>query len=208
MSRKLKRKTKVAVSDEPKKPRKLRKWYVKQKCAFANSEGIKCNMNAVGKSTLCGKHGGERIDRDNLITGKSNLPVSSVFDASKHPINYIDLSRSGMSNVEIAAEFMISTATLKDWSEKYVEFSTAYEIGQALHESWWLQQGKGGLHDNRNFNTSLFKFLTGNKLGYSDKIESKNLNINAHGVLLVPDAMSESAWSKANMEDVIDADIE
>jgi len=82
-------------------------------------------------------------------------------------------------------------------------FNTAPEIGQALHEAWWIQQGKNGL-TNRGFNTSLFKFLTSNKLGYSDKMETKSLNMNLHGVLMVPDKMSDDEWE--NDEDIIDFD--
>ena len=105
----------------------------------------------------------------------------------------IDLSRQGMSDVEIAAEIGVGVSTLRGWADQYEEFSTAYEIGQALHESWYLQKGKAGL-DQRNFNTSLFKFLTGNKLGYADKVETKNLNMNTCGVLVAPAKQSMDEW--------------
>ena len=80
-------------------------------------------------------------------------------------------------------------------------FNKAYDIGKAMHEAWWIEQGKSGLN-NRGFNTSLFKFLTSNKLGYSDKMETKNMNMNVHGVLMVPDKVSEEEWEQD--EDVID----
>jgi hypothetical protein len=185
------------------KTRKLKKRYKKQKCAFymmnLAGENIRCKRNAVGSSTLCSDHGGERIDKKNLIlASESTLSINSKFKPHIHPILFIDLSRQGMSEVEIAAEFQIGVSTLKKWSETFAEMATAYEIGKALHEAWWLQQGKSGLNNVRNFNTNLFKFLTGNKLGYSDKIQTTNLNMNTHGVLLVPGVVSESEWAEQN----------
>ena len=91
---------------------------------------------------------------------------------------------------------------LKQWAEDYELFSEAYDIGRAMYESWWLRKGKDGLDDPRNFNTTLYKFLTGNKLGYSEKIENKNFNVNA-GVLVVPKT-SESAEEWENAREVKD----
>ena len=78
------------------------------------------------------------------------------------------------------------------------------EIGEAMHETWYLLQGKNNL-ENPRFNTGLFKFLTANKLGYAEKVESKNINMNAHGVLLIPNQQSEDEWA-ANAQKVINAD--
>ena len=125
----------------------------------------------------------------------------SKFNPAIHPINYIDLSREGKSAVEIAALFNVSINTLNVWAETHQTFNTAYEIGKALHEAWWLKKGKGGLRD-RFFNTSLFKFLTGNTIGYSEKQETKNFNVNAHGVLAVPSKVSIDEWEQQNILDV------
>jgi len=172
---------------------KVLKRYPKEKCT---KEG--CTRNAVGSGDVCKRHGGNPVIKDNLME-LEEIPnsrlVTSLYDPAVHPMQYIELSRTGMSDVEIAADMEVGTGTLRNWSEKFKEFNTAYEIGQALHEAWWLQEGKANL-DNRGYNTGLFKFLTGNKLGYSDKIESKNLNVTA-GVLLVPASMSENDWEKA-----------
>ena len=219
LTRKLKKKTYRRDSINPtdplnpvekiKKPlRKIKKKfkritkYNKQKCAFVKN-GNQCKRNAVGKSTLCKKHGGDPIVPANLVKKDEHhlIGINTKFDPGYHPLQFIDLSRSGLSDVEIAAEFQVGITTLRDWNEKFAEFNLAYEIGQALHETWWLQQGKNGLRD-RSFNTNLFKFLTGNKLGYSEKIESKNLNMNIHGVLMVPDAVTEEQWE----EDIVDVD--
>lgn len=213
MSRKLKRKLKKkytstkkkspnpveeAFEKAIKKTKKIKR-YKKKRCAFVKN-GIQCRNNSVGKSTLCKKHGGNPIIEKNLITDTevTELLVNTKYNPQYHPIQFIDLSRSGLSEIEIAAEFGIGLNTLRGWSEKFSTFHTAYEIGQALHEAWYLQQGKSGLRD-RNFNTSLFKFLTGNKLGYSEKIENKNLNMNVHGVLMVPDKQTEDEWEEATI---------
>lgn len=220
MSHKLKRKKRkednTANAELPKKrKRRLRKRYKKQKCAFVDTIGndtLQCNYYAVGKSTLCKKHGGDPIDKDNLVLTvvdgiTDTLALKGTkFNPAIHPLLFIDLSRQGLSDIEIAAQFKVGINALRSWSETYVEFATAYEVGQALHEAWWLRQGKSGLHNVRNFNTVLFKFLTGNKLGYSDKMETKNLNMTAHGVLLVPSKVTEDEWEDQN-NDIQEAEI-
>jgi len=167
------------------------KRYPQQKCVV---EG--CELYAVGKGDICKKHGGDPIIRENLVPSEK-LPsciVGNIYDPAYHPITFIEMAREGGSEVEIAAAFEISVHTMRTWSEKFSEFNSAYEIGQAMHEAWWLRQGKDNL-DNRGYNVGLFKFLTGNKLGYSDKMESKNLHVHA-GVLQVPGTVSEDDWEK------------
>lgn len=188
-----------------KKRRKIK--YKKQRCAFVtfeDGEPIQCRRNAVGKGTLCKKHGGDPIIKENMLDKYQEKAVDSLiskFQPAVHPIQYIEMARFGASEVEIAAMFEVSLDTMKSWAEKYESFNTAYEVGQAMHEAWWLQQGKDNLND-RSFNTSLFKYLTMNKLGYSDKIEQKNLNMNVHGVLAVPDKVSPDEWEAD--EEIID----
>lgn len=157
---------------------------------------------------MCKKHGGDPVIKENLIPANAEalIPIAaSKYDPESHPVLFMDYSRMGMSDVEIAAAFSVSVDTLRNWAETYEMFNRAFEIGKAMHEAWWLEKGKSGLND-RGFNTSLFKFLTSNKLGYSDKMETKSLNMNIHGVLKVPDKVSEEEWEKDD-EDIIDADI-
>lgn len=187
------------------KPKKIKK-YKTQKCAFINSDGLRCKKYAVGKSTLCREHGGNPIVRENLLKGKEEYALThynaSKYDPAYHPISFLDHSRAGRSVVEIAAIFEVSVRTLEKWSEKYHSFNTVWEIGKAMHEKWWIDQAKDNLTNKRNFNSSLYKFVTMNKLGYSDRIEQKNMNMNMHGVLLVPDAVSEDEWEEENIKDV------
>ncbi len=198
IKRKLKKKSKT---DPAKRPERIIRKYKKQRCDFVTidvdtKEVSQCKNNAVGKGTLCKKHGGDPIIKENLIPIQHEnelISVGTKFNPAIHPLQYIELSREGMSKVEIAAAMEVSITALQGWAEKFESFNTASEIGDALHETWWIQQGKGGL-ESRHFNTSLFKYLTMNKLGYSDKIEQKNLNMNVHGVLAVPDKVSAEEW--------------
>lgn len=212
MTRKLRRRKKNAdVAEETskvKKPRirkkKVIKKYVAQQCAYVNADGVRCKNRAVGKSTLCGDHGGDPIIKENLLSREEEKalydPLNTKYKPDYHPIAYVDFSREGLSKVEIAARFEVSTETINTWAEKYDSFYTATEIGDALHEAWWLTQGKAGLN-TRGFNTGLFKFLTSNKIGYSDKMETKSMNMNIHGVLKVPDAVTEEEWEDAEYEE-------
>jgi len=192
-----------------KKHKRLKVKYKKQKCSY-HSGKERCGQNAVGKSTLCEKHGGLRYDPELALSVKDTMDAVSELGQIKfkpeiHPIAYIELSAAGKSPVEIAAEFLVSKNTLDNWAERYKEFQTAFEVGKVLHESWWLAQGKNGLN-LRGFNTTLYKFLTGNKLGYSDKSESKNLNINQniHGVLVASPKLSDSEWEAEGLEGDVD----
>ncbi len=174
---------------------KIIKRYPKEKC-FVDG----CDRYAVGKGDTCRKHGGEIVIKENLIKESemtSMMLRTTLYDPSYHPIEFIRLSKGGLSIVEIASEWEVASSTLKSWSEKYSDFNTAYDIGISMHEAWWLGEGKKNL-DNRGYNVGMFKFLTGNKLGYSDKIESKNLTVHA-GVLQVPGQPSLDEWEEANV---------
>lgn len=205
--KKVKVQVKVPISDKkPLRKLKRKKLYVKEKCHYHDGD-IRCTNNAIGSGQLCKKHGGEK-DMENVLSPEATQLYMAEyggytkFNPAIHPLQMIDLSRQGLSEVEVAAEIGVGVSTLKKWAELHSEFSVAHEIGQALYESWWLQKGKEGL-DARYFNTSLFKFLTGNKLGYADKVETKNLNMNTCGVLVVPAKQSIEEWAtNAKMPDM------
>lgn len=199
------RKKKISKSEEPTEPtpqRKLKKYYKKQQCAFIKEDGTQCKRDAVGKGTLCTLHGGDAVIKENLYTGTEELTLPNArvqFNPAFHPIAYIEMAREGFSDVEVAAEFGVSINTIQDWAEKFESFYTAKDVGKAMHEAWWLREGKNNLNE-RSFNTPLYKYITMNKLGYSDKIEQKSLNMNVHGVLIVPDAVSEEDWEKDSID--------
>jgi hypothetical protein len=200
--RKLKRKPNKLeeIVQEPVKKKKLIK-YKREKCSFVYADGHRCQHWCVGNGNVCNEHGGVRAAQESMITTTGMLPSSAMkYDPAKHPILFIELSRQGFSDVEVAAQFEVSVVQLRSWVEKYREFATAHEVGQAMYEAWWLQEGKDHLN-SRYYQTGLFKFLTGNKLGWSDKIETKNLNSNQFGVLLIPGTMSVDEWEAANIRE-------
>ena len=98
--------------------------------------------------------------------------------------------------------------TLKKWADTYKEFAFVFELGDAMHEAWYIREGKANLKNSR-FQTPLFKHLTGNKLGYAEKVETTNTNNNTSvGVLLVPGQMSIEDWEQKNVDDdIIDAEV-
>lgn len=204
--RKLIRKPKVLeeLVKEPVKKR-IRVIYRKKRCAFICENGVPCANYAVGSGNVCKTHGGNPIAPESLTkldtyNFQDSPGYVQKYDPVFHPKLYIEYSRIGMSLVEIAAEFKIKVQTLKDWAEKFESFAEAFEIGEALHESWWIRQGKNNLN-SRFFQTGLYKFLTGNKLGYADKIETRNINQNSFGVLVVPGKVSVDDWEQKNIED-------
>ena len=119
--------------------------------------------------------------------------ISSKFDVGKHPLLYIKLSKEGKSDVEIASLFQISLSTLMRWVHDYEEMKEAYEIGQTMYEAFFLTKGVQNLENDR-FNNVLFKYLTMNKLGYSDKVETKSTMQGLHGVVVIPNTLSIQEW--------------
>ena len=184
--------------------KKTRTKYKKGKCQFIYPENHKrygkpCKRNAIGKGTLCGKHGGIP-DIDSMLPTTTNLEITK-YEPSYHCVQAIKLGLTGHSITEIAAKFGISLRGLQMWTEKYLDFYEAMEVAKTLNETWWLEKGKNNL-TNLRFQTPLYKFLTGNILGYSDKIESKNMNMNVHGVLMVPGKMTDEEWEQEAEENI------
>jgi DNA-binding transcriptional regulator YiaG len=203
-SKKEKNKTVVSAEIAP----MFREKYEKMQCKFMKKNGKQCKCYAAGKSTLCKKHGGKSTIPSNLIPAgqitDTHLKLTK-FNPSVHPLEYINLARQGLSRIEIAAHFEVSVITLTKWEQTYKEMNIAVEIGDALVKSWWMNQGKEALEDNR-YNNTMFKFLTGNTFGWSDKIEQTNMNMNVHGVLVAPDKMSPSEWEEKAKEQIKEQD--
>lgn len=129
----------------------------------------------------------------NVSLNESSRGISSKFDIGKHPLLYIKLSKEGKSDVEIASLFQISLSTLMRWVHDYEEMKEAYEIGQTMYEAFFLTKGVQNLENDR-FNNVLFKYLTMNKLGYSDKVETKSTMQGLHGVMIIPNTLSIQEW--------------
>lgn len=163
--------------------------FVPEKCTVPQ-----CKKNAVGDTGKCRMHGG-RIEDDMLrkdieCTDKHLEKVGYRPDV--HPLLYIALAKDGLSDIEIAAHFGISAQKMRSWADQFESFQMAYELGNTLYQAWWQGEGKQNL-DNSRYNTGLFKFMTMNLLGWSDKSESKSLTVHA-GVLVVPGTKEQSVW--------------
>ena len=129
MSRKLRRKRKVVDIDENKKPKRKIKRYKAQRCAYVySSTKNRCKNRAVGKSTLCKKHGGDPVIKENLVPAtlekKDVIGIVTKYDPTIHPVQYIDYSRMGLSEVEIAAEFGVSVDKLLDANPRLSQSGT------------------------------------------------------------------------------------
>lgn len=176
--------------------------YETQRCAFVYPDGTRCKSYAMGSSTLCKVHAHDKSPVKEFAAPFNQLPESYLkktkFDPGYHPMAYIRYSKQGMSDVEIAAEFQISMQTMKGWVRDIQEFQEAYDIGNTLYEAFFLRKGTENLENDR-FNNTLFKYLTMNKLGYSDKVETRSTSQSIHGVMLVPGTVSIQDWEKQNM---------
>lgn len=162
-----------------------------------NEEGQKDQSEGF-RVKECQDRGKRGEQRDYSITLNENNrgvspSISSKFDVGKHPLLYIKLSKEGKSDVEIASLFQISLSTLMRWVHDYEEMKEAYEIGQTMYEAFFLTKGVQNLENDR-FNNVLFKYLTMNKLGYSDKVETKSTMQGLHGVVVIPNTLSIQEW--------------
>lgn len=175
------------------------KVFPKQKCRIQG-----CNHNAVGEGDLCRRHGGDGLVEENLLPAELTpdaLVEKMQYRPEFHPMEFIRMASEGSGPAEIAAEFGVSVAQLTKWAETFEPFNLAYEVGAAQYEAWWQRQGKENL-GNFRYNTGLFKFLTMQNLGWSEKSQSRNLNVNA-GVLLAPKKLNEEEFNKeyAHLQD-------
>lgn len=181
--------------------------YESQRCMYVNPEGTQCKNFACGSGTLCSVHSNQtKVQR--LQSSSTDVPFDSLpstylertkFDPAVHPLLYIKLSKQGRSDVEIASEFSISVQTLKRWTQEITEMKEAYEIGQTMYEAFFLKKGTENLENDR-FNNVLYKYITMNKLGYSDKMETKSTSTGLHGVLLIPGTSSIEDWERQTIE--------
>lgn len=209
--RKLKRRS-SAIEEEKAEPVKKRVFirYKKKQCDFINADGTRCKRHCTGRGNVCVIHGGQISAPETHYPITVNGGVRTAYDPIRHPMELLQHAARGLSGVEIAAELGISSVTLNTWREKHKEFNQAFEIGEALHEAWYIKKGKDNL-DNRFFQTALYKFMAMNKLGWTDKVATHSTIQGTFGVLLVPDEMSMEDWERQNMladgEEIIEMEV-
>ena len=92
-------------------------------------KGKRCHRNAVGSSTLCKRHGGNPVIRDNLLPSKYKEDLRVKYDPSIHLLGVIAFSNEGMSEKEIAGAFGVSANTLRSWEESYDPLQPSRQAG-------------------------------------------------------------------------------
>jgi len=100
---------------------------------------------------------------------------------TKYKPEYIDLvielMEQGWSKTRVAAHLRVHKDTLYEWIKQHQDFSDAVRVGETLSEAWWEQQGVAAL-TSKEYNTNMFKWLTSNIHGWSDK-QSQDVNMKA-----------------------------
>lgn len=83
---------------------------------------------------------------------------------------YLEMSKDGRTEVEIAAALEVTTRTFLNWTEQFPSFAQAREHGKILSEAYWTNYfrnaagGKAGAKD-----TQSARWIMMNKFGWSDK---------------------------------------
>jgi hypothetical protein len=177
------------------------------RCKYVDENGKRCQHNTVQKQDFCKAHGGKSrldlVDPSTLIPDevlKTTPGNSGAFDPDKHPMAYIKLSYIGKSPEEIATIFHVGLRTINNWAERYESMYEAKQIGDTMYKAFWIDKGVGNL-DNKDFNTNLYKYLTGNLIGFSEKTETRVHQTGTTGVLLIPTPpVSPQEWEKQVQE--------
>jgi len=80
----------------------------------------------------------------------------------------LELMAQGYSKTKVAATLGVHKDTLYEWMKVHPDFSDAIRAGETLSEAWWEDEGRQALTKEK-YNTPMFKWLTGNIHGWSDK---------------------------------------
>lgn len=103
----------------------------------------------------------------------------------------LTLMGKGWSKTRVAAKLGVHKATFYDWMEAHPEFLDAVRLGETLSEAWWEAEGQNALWVHK-YNTGMFKWLTGNMHGWSEK-QSQDVKVED----LTPGARIEHARRRA-----------
>lgn len=89
----------------------------------------------------------------------------------------------GQTLAEMAATIGVNRATLKDWTERYPEFSSAVKTGLDRAQAWWERQGRvatfGGF-DGFNATSYIFQMKNRFKEDWRDKVEQERTGEQTH----------------------------
>ena len=100
------------------------------------------------------------------------------YDPDFHPESYIELSKQGKTSAQITTEWDIHPDTKYEWMRNHKEFSEAVKKGQRALEAWFTNFGMNiaaGKMDKSN--VTAYIWLTKNCIGWRDKVENVNYDI-------------------------------
>lgn len=99
---------------------------------------------------------------------------------AKNPDWRVDIANlydQGASDREIMREVGLTPHQFKAlYDDMNIDFRELVDLGRMLAGAWWEAQGRKNLF-NSKFNTTLWKFNIANRLGWSEKTETSNTNI-------------------------------
>lgn len=124
------------------------------------------------------------------------------YDPTKHPIEFIQKSKSGRHIYQIAADWGVDRDTLKEWAKKHPEFSAAKEIGMQLCEAWYQDIGQAALVDQAKdaqgnkikVDFRFYKWLTQNKFKWAERTENTNDDTVTATVAATGDITYRARW--------------
>ena len=82
----------------------------------------------------------------------------------------------GGAIIECVHELGVARDTLYQWEKLNDEISDIMRAGRTAREAWWVRKGRENM-DNTNFQPSLYKWMTMNTIGWSNR-QNVDTNVN------------------------------
>lgn len=86
------------------------------------------------------------------------------YDPEFHPNRYIELSKEGWSQKEIACDFEVMVSTVHNWMQEHPEFLESVTRGTQHLHAWYLRYGRENMGDkffNERQWANLFRLIKG-----------------------------------------------
>jgi len=101
----------------------------------------------------------------------------------EYPQLLVELLGKGKTAVAFCAEVMVSKQTFYIWIDTHPKFKSAYELGTALAEQYWVELGEANV-DNPDFNYNAYAFQMGSRFGIGKTRKSKAKKVAPKGVVI------------------------
>lgn len=89
---------------------------------------------------------------------------------------YIEMSRKGYTDIEIASKMEVTVQSFYNWEDKYPSFKYARAVGKQLCEAWYINFCRGkmiGAEEVERGDTQMAKWIMMNKFGWGDNSKQK-----------------------------------